>query len=776
MATLRTINHPGLEIKEYDQSLYTPLAGGTTSLVMGFASKGEDVTPYEVTSRESLLNYYGQPTNEAERYFYYAATDVLVNGGKLVTAKLPYSNESADLYKSIVFSVETTKVELSGSTTDAIKIVTSKSLDLTGTVDYTGYVQNTDLPGYNKAVKITTAGDTFTVATSTLQNYRAGIEAPVANKIYIIDKNKSLLSKDPYNNNNGEVLGIFPVITTALNALPVQNMLNLNAPAAALAASVNMGYNSISALTTEDITPAILNTYGFAVPLNEGTYLKDSLSRNLAKSFPIITYSEDTSGNTILDPYNMNKIMVSIVSLKVDPNYNNKLTYVVLENFVGSLDANAKNDDGTTSYIQSIVNANSNYIELYSNVSTLAGTDEFYFADNLKASVLGFTEAETLKDMNSGAILQSIDTVMDKLSNVDELELDIIIDAGLSNIVQYLNDKAFGGADVFYDPEGLLGSKTDVTTTSTWVPSTSSYDVTSTSAVVPYAWSERINSIEDVEQWKAVLAKYVTFCSKTRKDCMFYADGLRNLSLEGKNKIVRKGLTTSIDIDILPRLKYLTGVNNNYGAMDIIWWKRVDTFTGTSFWCPASIPRTVSTIYTDNSFNYWDAPAGFTRGIINGATDISFNPNGSQADSIYNKAFNYLQFYPNDGIILEGQKTLQTKPSAFDRINVRRLFLKIERLCRRTLRWYVYELNNLQLRNRIYDQLDAILAPVKVAGGIYDYAINLEDVNPSTVIDNNELRCVIMIKPTKVAEYIVATFVAVSTGMSFSEVNLAQVS
>lgn len=770
MPTLRTINHPGLEIKEYDQSLYTPLAGGTTSLVMGFASKGEDVIPYEVTSRESLLNYYGQPTNEAERYFYYAATDVLVNGGKLVTAKLPYSNESANTYKSTLFTVDASKVSLSASSTVADKIITAYTLSGVAPADIpAGYVKTTDLPGYTQVVKITADLAPFTLATSALENYRAGVAMPTINTICIVDKNKSLLSKDAYNNNNGEVLGIFPVITTALNALPVQNMLNLNAPADALAEDINMGYNSISALTTAGLSSTILNPYGFAVPLNEGTYLKDSLSRTLAKSFPTITYSEDASGNTILDPYNMKKIMVSVVALKIDPNYNNKLVYTVLENFVGSLDSSAKNDDGTTSYIQSIVNANSNYIELYSNVTTaLASTNEFYFADNLKGVVLGFTEAETLKDMNSGEILQSIDTVMDKLSNVDELELDVIVDAGLSNIVQYLNDKALGDTETVYDPEGLLGTKT--VQMSTYIPSASG------TVQVPYAWSDRIDAIEDVEQWKAVLAKYVTFCSKTRKDCMFYADGLRNLSLEGKNKIVRKGTTTSIDIDILPRLKYLTGVNNNYGAMDVIWWKRVDTFTGNSFWCPPSIPRTVATIYTDNSFNYWDAPAGFTRGVINGATDISFNPNGSQADSIYNKAFNYLQFYPNDGIVLEGQKTLQTKPSAFDRINVRRLFLKIERLCRRTLRWYVYELNNLQLRNRIYDQLDAILAPVKVAGGIYDYAINLEDVNTASVIDNNELRCVIMIKPTKVAEYIIATFVAVSTGMSFSEVNLAQVS
>lgn len=788
MATLRTINHPAVEIKEYDQSLYTPLAGGTTSLLMGFASKGEDNTPYEVTSRESLLNYYGQPTNEAERYFYYGATDILVNKGKLITAKLPYNNESANMFKVSVYNVDT-EIDLTDDTNDdAKKIVTSYRLaDLSGLTPEDdsiagGYVYLADLPGYDKALKITSDANTFTLATSTVEEYRVGTSVPTSGTFCIIDKNKSVLSKDLYNNNDQEVLGIFPVITTALNALPVQNMLNIRAPNEALnnVTPLNIGYNSISGITTDDLSPSVLNTYGYAVPLNELTYLKESLSRNLAKAFPTITYSQNTSGETILDPSNMNKLMISVIAMKIDPNYNNKITFVTLESFVGSLDPVSKKDDGISDYLGNIINSNSNYIEFYGSMPSdkLAGTDSFYFADNLKSVSLGFTLAETIKDLNAGAVLQGIDTILDKLSNLDEIELDIIVDAGLSNILQYISDKGFGtSGDIYYDPEGANGTFTITDTISTsGLTGEGGFEEIILAGPTSYAWTNRINSSENTELWRTVISKYVDFCSKTRKDCIFYADGLRTLALEGKNKIVRNGVTPTIDFDILPRLKFLTGINNNYGAMDIIWDKRIDTFTGVSFWCPPSIARTVSTIYTDNSFNYWEVPAGFTRGVVNGAVDISFNPNGSQADSIYSKAFNYMQKYPLDGIILEGQKTLQTKPSAFDRINVRRLFLKLERLCRRTLRWYIYELNNLQLRNRIYDQLDSILAPVKVAGGIYDYAINLEDVNTASVIDNNELRCVIMIKPTKAAEYIIATFVALSTGMSFSEVNLAQVS
>jgi uncharacterized protein len=174
-------------------------------------------------------------------------------------------------------------------------------------------------------------------------------------------------------------------------------------------------------------------------------------------------------------------------------------------------------------------------------------------------------------------------------------------------------------------------------------------------------------------------------------------------------------------------------------------------------------------INTDLNFNYWDAPAGLNRGVIQ-ALDCAFSPTVKQAGSFYEKNWNYSINYPDDGIVLEGQKSFQVKPSCFDRVNVRRLFLRLERQTRKVAKYFVYEGNTAYTRQRLVDTLDPIFFEAKVGGGIYDYKIICdESINTPSVIDNNELKVKIGIKPVKTAEFILIDFVALSTGASFNE-------
>ena len=123
--------------------------------------------------------------------------------------------------------------------------------------------------------------------------------------------------------------------------------------------------------------------------------------------------------------------------------------------------------------------------------------------------------------------------------------------------------------------------------------------------------------------------------------------------------------------------------------------------------------------------------------------------------------------------MIEGQKTLQTRESAFDRVNVRRLFLRLERITYNVLRYFVYEPNNFFTRTQIVDILTPVFENVKVAGGLYDYRIICsEKNNTADVVDRNELKIAIMLKPTRTAEFILADFYALRTGASFNEVIL----
>lgn len=102
-------------------------------------------------------------------------------------------------------------------------------------------------------------------------------------------------------------------------------------------------------------------------------------------------------------------------------------------------------------------------------------------------------------------------------------------------------------------------------------------------------------------------------------------------------------------------------------------------------------------INTDVNHDYWLAPAGLNRGVI-AATDVAFSPTSKQSGPIYDKNWNYAVNYPQDGIVLEGQKTFQTKPTALDRVNVRRTMLRLERAVYKVLRYYVYEAHTAYTR------------------------------------------------------------------------------
>lgn len=140
-----------------------------------------------------------------------------------------------------------------------------------------------------------------------------------------------------------------------------------------------------------------------------------------------------------------------------------------------------------------------------------------------------------------------------------------------------------------------------------------------------------------------------------RKDCLFLADGLRTFCLEGNEKIVRSTSTgSSIDSSIVPKLRWMSGINSSYSAGYCNWFYVTDAHSGELFWCPPSIKAASACIYTDTYYNCWDAPAGLARGVVSGALDVAFSPKADQAGKMYLQSWNYAVSYPIDGIVIEG--------------------------------------------------------------------------------------------------------------------------
>jgi len=167
----------------------------------------------------------------------------------------------------------------------------------------------------------------------------------------------------------------------------------------------------------------------------------------------------------------------------------------------------------------------------------------------------------------------------------------------------------------------------------------------------------------------------------------------------------------------------------------------------------------------------WFSPAGQQRGVLNNAIKLAYNPSKAQRDVLYTARVNAIVNQPGIGVLLFGDKTALSYPSAFDRINVRRLFLTVEQALERSAQAQLFELNDQTTRSNFVNIVEPYLRDVQAKRGIYDFIVICDESNNTPdVIDNNEFRADIFLKPTKSINYITLTFVATRTGVSFEEV------
>ena len=167
----------------------------------------------------------------------------------------------------------------------------------------------------------------------------------------------------------------------------------------------------------------------------------------------------------------------------------------------------------------------------------------------------------------------------------------------------------------------------------------------------------------------------------------------------------------------------------------------------------------------------WFSPAGQQRGVLNNAIKLAFNPSKSQRDSLYQSRINPITNQPGIGILLYGDRTALGYSSAFDRINVRRLFLTIEQSLQKASQAQLFEFNDQITRSNFVNIVDPYLRDVQAKRGIFDFRVICDESNNTPdVIDNNEFRADIFLKPNRSINYITLTFVATRTGVSFEEV------
>ena len=209
-------------------------------------------------------------------------------------------------------------------------------------------------------------------------------------------------------------------------------------------------------------------------------------------------------------------------------------------------------------------------------------------------------------------------------------------------------------------------------------------------------------------------------------------------------------------------------LNSSYAAS--YWpWLQMLSATGKNVWVPASVVIPGVYAFTDSSSAPWFAPAGLVRGGLVGVLQAEKKLSRTDRDSLYSGKVNPIATFPGTGIAVFGQKTLQTKASALDRVNVRRLLIELKKFLGDQARNLVFEQNTIATRNRFLAAVNPYLDSVVQQQGLFAYRVVMDDTNNTAdVVDRNQLVGQIFIQPAKTAEYIVLDFVVEPTGATFT--------
>ena len=195
-----------------------------------------------------------------------------------------------------------------------------------------------------------------------------------------------------------------------------------------------------------------------------------------------------------------------------------------------------------------------------------------------------------------------------------------------------------------------------------------------------------------------------------------------------------------------------------------------DTYNDVYRWVPLNGDVAGLVARTEFTNDAWWSPAGFNRGQIRGVIRLPYNPKQAHRDTLYKNNINPVVAFPGEGTVLYGDKTMQRKPSAFDRINVRRLFIVLEKAIATAAKYQLFEFNDAFTRASFVNMVTPFLRDVKGRRGIYDFKVVCDETNnPGSVIDRNEFVADIYIKPARSINFIQLNFIAVGTGVDFNE-------
>lgn len=781
----RTIQSPGVEIRESDLSLRTAQTG-TTTYIAGFASEGPTDEVIGLGNISEFEQIYGTPKTPAERYFYHTARAALNSSGSLLVNRLPYGADAGQgfgskisilAYPAVVWDRGANSIVENFDTDDDMTYVLGAPTQFE--ITQTQYIQlkNGELFTWSKSSRKGATDYSFDALTeinkaamiivnkgqTTVDNLFSGY--------YIGVKDNTLLNPATDFDSIGSV---FTVATTATPSTGLQPANYVTIPGTRLEFQLtatpedgtNPATNSISQVMEDRVVGYNIDGREFDDTLNIGVFkLRQSTfskeSNNLDYVFEegyngsIGAYRQRNSDNGGA-PVNFSLETVEDESRNID---------ILVNPYVSdALGGALLNADGTPiKKIRAYGTALSTGLADATITPSDAGLPSNFFTSPLTNAIkttfkpvdslipLGSYGDVDLSTRDVGSIPSKLDRALDLVRNDRKFDIDIIAEAGLGTIATYLD--SYGGSDGFDDTKTtakIEALRTSGTLTSDGTSARTSY--------------------------MNVFSKFATFAGPTkdggRGDILFIADPIRQLVVTGKNSKVQKDPTKNFYTHIYWAIRnQFSLANTSYATVYANWMSVYDNYSGLNAWVPSSGFAAAKMASTDAAVGPWGAPAGFNRGIVTDASDIAISPNQRQRDDLYTVNLNPIANFADQGNVIFGQKTLLKKPSAFDRINVRRTFLYLEKITKKTMQFFLFENNTLFTRTRVINTLTPFFERVKADDGLYDFMLVCDDRNNTPeVIDQNELVVDIYLKPVRTAEFILVNFAAVRTGTNFEEI------
>ena len=802
----RIIQSPGVQISETDLSLTANLASPTNVLIPGFAAKGPSSEPIQVSTLSEFEQIFGTPTNASERYFYQSAKAVFQSPANVTCYRIPYGTGqglgTTNQYSALVYPVVTATLSAgnTGVTTLTSTVLSypasasgqtyffgSPSHITISEADYLSILRGSAFTWLSAAADPSTIGytNTGTLSSATPTTTFTSLSSIGQAGLIVLNKSQASINSrfegtyigiidntalnpatqyDDFNsvqsvNTNGYITPsnyvtvpsqrlTFPLSATTLGAngsvsQVVENISTFDTSPVQFNDTINLG---VFKLRQSVFSP---DTIQLDYVLQEGYNASFDYYRqiNNPKGGPATSYFienvENNSNNivTLVNPYISNKNTTTWLNLSGTPNKNIR--------FLSTARANALSYDSVTTG--------------YTSSGNLSGGDSFatrtgatsaaysaligQFGSTNSLVALGDYAVETVTTKTIGDVPTKVNNMLNLMDNADLYPLSVVVEAGLGTI--YAN--SFNPATSGYFDDTVPYTGTDFY-------ALTAQDGSGASATIAL-------------NYKAVATQFVNFAALQRKDHLFIADPLTNIFVQNGVKTLTdpsKDFSTYI---YWPLYNQFSFINNSYTAVYANVVQVPDQSSSRLVWVPSSGFVAAIMANTDANYQPWTAPAGFRRGVLNGVADIAIYPKQKQRDQLYKISLNPIAFFPNEGYVVYGQKTMQKIPSAFDRINVRRLFLTLENQTNAVARYYVFEPNTLFTRTQVKNVLAPIFDNAKNSSGIYDYLLICDERNNTpTVIDDNSLVVDIYIKPVRTAEFVLVNFYATRTDQNFSEI------